>query len=150
MFGRARPIGCLLTIGSGMVPNLDLGRQASDPFTTVTSTGRLVLALMSLADNSEQTHLITKLLVPSDAYYRFDLGIKIADSSWLEVNDPNFHKKWFGSESVTAKHRIENRVRIVVALDDYKSMDKFVALTKKYLEGEVEAISQCALRITAL
>lgn len=151
MFGRARTIGCLLSIGTGMVPDLGLGDEAKGPFTALTATGQLVNALIALARNAEQTHHIAELLAVPGTYFRMNVGVKIADTSWLEINDPVFYKKWFGSKSSvdTVRHATQNWANLVIALDDYKSMDQFVALTKTYLEGQSEAISQCALGITA-
>jgi hypothetical protein len=132
-----------------MVPNLSLGEEATGPITALIATSQLVNVLVNLARNAEQTHNVAKLLAAPGTYFRMNVGVKIADSEWLQINNPIFYKKWFGSKSIsTARHATQNWANLVVALDDYKSMGEFVALTKKYLEGETEAIGQCALRIT--
>jgi hypothetical protein len=149
-FGRARTIGCLLSIGTGMVPNLNLGKEPTGPITALTGTSQLVNTLTNMARNAEQTHNVAKLLAAPDTYFRMNVGVKIADAQWLQINNPIFYKKWFGAKSNGAvRHATQNWDNLVVALDDYKSMGDFVALTQKYLEGETEAISQCALKVAA-
>jgi hypothetical protein len=104
----------------------------------------------AMTTSREMGNIRLRLLAAPDTYFRMNVGVKIADAQWLQINNPIFYKKWFGAKSNGAvRHATQNWDNLVVALDDYKSMGDFVALTQKYLEGETETISQCALKVAA-
>ena len=81
MFGRARPIGCLVTIGTGMSSDVGISSQAS--LWSYISAG---LAAKNMLGNSELAHLEFQnlRLLPDDSYYRFNFGEKKEDGSWKD------------------------------------------------------------------
>jgi predicted acylesterase/phospholipase RssA len=122
-FGKARPIGCLVTLGTGMAPNLDLGPEGTNPLSTAAADVKLVKALASLSTNSEAANGLAISFVPKDTYFRFNVGVKLYEKTG------------------------DNWADILIAMDDYKDMVKFVGLTDTYVKGQTALITQCALKV---
>ncbi|QRV93310.1 patatin-like phospholipase protein [Ceratobasidium sp. AG-Ba] len=124
-FGQARNIGCTLSIGTGVPPDMALSNNSGvsgAPF----NLWNLVETLMSLATNSQLTHLQTQELSKMKGfagdYYRFNAKV-----DFPREDDPKFRDKMIG-------------------LDDVASLPKFKEMTFKYLgKPEVqESIKACA------
>ncbi|KAF8068910.1 acyl transferase/acyl hydrolase/lysophospholipase [Lyophyllum atratum] len=125
IFGSSRPIGCLISIGTGMQSTTAKPEApAESGFNKfLSATMDVFKTAISVMTETEETH---KKIQESfrkagneDLYFRFNAGVK-ERGDWVPM----------------------------IALDDYKGMDKLVELTKTYLVGQTEAIERCASKVT--
>ncbi|KAG6916204.1 hypothetical protein DXG01_007834 [Tephrocybe rancida] len=116
-FGIARHIECLLSIGTGMQPNVSIKQQPSNPIGAALYTKSLLEASVKVMTDCETTHNLMKGLFygKDDVYFRFNAGIKVGDN-WAPM----------------------------IELDDYEGMPKLISLTKAYLVGQTSRVEQCA------
>jgi predicted acylesterase/phospholipase RssA len=130
-FGKARRIGCVLSIGTGMSPNRSL-RDNEGIGGNVRSIMNLGTSLLKMATNSELTHLkveaMNKTKRLADQYFRFSAGIGIPSA-----DEPDWEKT-------------------MIKLDDAGGMPKFKKMTEEYLRGAQvnEQILDCAKQLNAL
>ncbi|TFK24383.1 phospholipase [Coprinopsis marcescibilis] len=138
-FGFARPLGCLVTIGTGMNPNIALPETGSNVLTNAASAVGTVFALVNLITSSEHANQIAQGFVDSEQYFRFNLGKKILERRWVEKVSPGFFGSIFGEKDKYVEHYTpENWLKIAKALDDYGQMDDLVRMTKVYMDTEPE------------
>ncbi|KAF8071587.1 acyl transferase/acyl hydrolase/lysophospholipase [Lyophyllum atratum] len=118
IFGIARHIECLLTIGTGMQPNNAIDRQPITPLSVPGYVKSVAEAAIRVATDCENTHQLAQTLFigRDDTYFRFNAGVRVGTNNWGPM----------------------------IALDDWKGMDKLVAVTKTYLGGQTKRIEQCA------
>ncbi|KAG8999253.1 hypothetical protein FRB94_006341 [Tulasnella sp. JGI-2019a] len=139
-FGTARPIGCILSIGTGIPP----GTYISDPkFTKLTS---FVSAITTAATDCEVKHEnmqniapVFPLLGDEEKYWRFNVTTsKLPDKSILE-GAASWVKGLFVSKTLP--------VDLILKLDDYKNMQRFVDWTDIWLKTQTGDITKCAGRL---
>ncbi|KAJ3537702.1 hypothetical protein NMY22_g5481 [Coprinellus aureogranulatus] len=135
IYGKHFTIGCLVSLGTGIPPEIKLG-------TGLTS----VRDFIAIATNSEVPHNQLKRsatlfpLVNEPKYWRFNMSKKMSDEDWVEkiVNG------WFGkyTEKLTYKD-------IMVKMDDWTAIEMIRQLTDKWLEHAdvIKTIDSCAARI---
>ncbi|KAG6809350.1 hypothetical protein H0H93_015874, partial [Arthromyces matolae] len=116
-FGIARPIGCLLSIGTGRQPNISISPQPDNPAEAAIYAASIAAASVRLATDSETTNNLMMDLFAGkdDVYYRFNAGIP-AGNDWAPL----------------------------ILIDDYRGMPKLVAVTQTYLVGQANRVAQCA------
>jgi len=148
-FGFARPFGCLVTVGTGMEPNISLPAEGTNVFNNITGTAEIVKAMYQLATTGEHANQQAQPLCEKGTYFRFNLGEKIAEKRWVEKVDPPFYKSWFGlGETKYVDHFTpENWAKVTIDLADYKKMGDLVRLTEKYIQSEDARIGVCAGKI---
>jgi len=148
-FGFARPFGCLVTVGTGMEPNVSLPPEGTNVFNNITGTVEIVKALYELATKGEQANQMAQPLCEEGTYYRFNLGEKIKEKRWVERVDPTAFQRWFGDgETKYVEHFTpENWAKVTIDLADYKKMGEFVKLTEKYIQSEDVKVGVCAGKI---
>ncbi|CAL1697997.1 unnamed protein product [Somion occarium] len=137
VFGKARKIGCLVSIGTGTPPKPDLGNEKR-PFKAMF---KLFDAAIAIATSSDRAHdditgLINGGFLPKDAYYRFNVDI-----SALEPLNEVVHG--------LAEGRNNSKVEKVVKLDKWKMMGFLEQQTSEYLKkGDVvERLRACAMKL---
>jgi predicted acetyltransferase len=138
LYGFARPFGTLITIGTGMAPNLALPVQsdswwAKNPLVNAFKTVQVGYEIMQLATSCEPAHLAAADLVDADAYQRFNIGER-----WVE-KIYNINGRTFEAE---------NWKDLDVSLNDYKKMSDIVSLTEEYLIKEKERIDKVTKKLT--
>lgn len=124
-FGYARPIECLLTIGTGVSPNVDFGSEG------VLGTAKVLPAAVNIVTNSESAHFQASQLAPEGTYYRFNAGERIKEV--IKTKEGNL--------------TIENWADKIISLDDWKKMPDFVRFTEEYLGLEKPRIQECAQKL---
>lgn len=135
-YGFAREIGCLVTIGTGMAPNITLSTNGANILKNAVGTAALIKGMSQLATKSEHANQVAKLLVKPGHYFRFNVGVKIAE------------KRWIGEDPEEAEHfTLENWANTAIDLDDYKGMGTFVQLTTDYLKEQVQRVAECATKL---
>ncbi|KAF8595461.1 FabD/lysophospholipase-like protein [Ceratobasidium sp. AG-I] len=126
VFGKARPVGCLISLGTGMPPNQTLEDNAG-LFGNIKSWASLASTILSQMTNAQRAHLDVEALNQhgklAQGYYRFnpDLG----------VVGPSQDSQW------------ESKL---IGLDDTTAMLHFQEYTERYL-GDVkinEGVKECA------
>ncbi|KAF9553084.1 phospholipase [Agrocybe pediades] len=138
-YGFARPFGCLVTIGTGMTPNVEIGGLLST-----------VKGMWELSMKTEHANKMAEPLCEKGTYYRFNVGEKIAEKRWVETVEPGYIARLFGAKTQYIDHFTpENWVDISIDLADYKHMGDFVRLTKKYIatDEEQKRVSECAQKL---
>ncbi|KAF8158515.1 acyl transferase/acyl hydrolase/lysophospholipase [Crassisporium funariophilum] len=144
-FGFARPIGCLVTVGTGMEPNVSLPPEGTNVFNSVTSTAGILASMWALATKAEHANQMAAPLCEKGTYYRFNLGEKIAEKRWVERVDPPLWQRWFGTEPHDVEHFTpENWAQVTIDMADYEHMADFVRLTQRYIETEEKDIELSA------
>ncbi|KAG6889009.1 hypothetical protein C0995_004477 [Termitomyces sp. Mi166 len=121
VFGIARHIGCLVSIGTGMQPNITIETQPSDPIEAVDYAKSIIEASIKIMTDCEATDNLMKGLFygKEDVYYRFNAGEKVGND-WAPI----------------------------IKLDDYQGIPELVNLTKTYLGGQANRIAKCAKALT--
>jgi len=154
IFGKARPIGCFLTIGTGMPVNLDMGPAGSGVWDTIFATKALISTLMGFATATMGTHLQLSQLFDffhEGAYFRFNAGEKI-DAHWVEATKSWSIKSIWGDDAPGEKYLApDNWANEMIQLDEWDKMDQFVAFTEKYLRKpeQVRLLKECVDRMVA-
>jgi hypothetical protein len=125
-YGVARPLGCLVTIGTGMIQNIRLpsspNKESWNPFRNIMPALETIESLYETLLASESAHLVAQSLVSDEnIYYRFNFGVRRGDN-WEDRN---------------------------ITLDDYEHMENFADLTEEYLKDDKtqERLTQCATRL---
>lgn len=100
-----------------MQPNIKLDEQPSNPLEVPGYAKALLEATTKVATDCETTHNLAQGLFTgrSGVYWRFNAGVR-AGNDWAPM----------------------------IKLDDYQGMPKLVEITKTYLQGQVQAVQQCA------
>ena len=124
-FGYARSVQCLLTIGTGVAPNVDLG--PSGPI----GTAKVVPAVIDIVTNSERAHFQASQLAPEGTYYRFNAGERITEE--IKTKEGNL--------------TIDNWADKIISLDDWKKMPEFVKFTQEYIAKEEPRVQECAQKL---
>ncbi|KAG8787545.1 hypothetical protein FRC12_015468 [Ceratobasidium sp. 428] len=130
-FDKARTIGCLLSVGTGLPPDLALSKHEGITG-GLRNFGNLLQALFAQATNSQLAHLAVEDLhnrgLLAEKYFRFNAKVDIP-----EQRDAKFSDK-------------------MISLDDVDSLEKFKEFTMKYLNTlEVQQqIQKCADQLQEL
>ena len=147
-YGFARPVGCLVTIGTGMLPNVALAPQGTGLASNVVGTAVLLERMVTLTTNGEHANQMAEPLNVAGTYYRFNVGKKIQEKRWVETVEPGLFSKWFkGEKPEEIEHFTpENWAKVTIDMDDYQHMPQFVNLTQDYLKTEEVAteVAVCA------
>ncbi|KAF5360891.1 hypothetical protein D9756_004636 [Leucocoprinus leucothites] len=148
-YGFARQIECLVTLGTGMSPNVSLPPEGKNLFENIKDCAGVLKSMLELSTVSEQANQMAELLVRSGHYYRFNVGVRISEKRWVEKVNPNLFKKWFGDQVPKEVHQFtpEDWASVTIDLDDYKGMGTFVELTNEYLKGEGPRLTECATKL---
>ena len=135
IYGRNFTIGCLVSLGTGIPPEVKLG-------TGLTS----VKDFIAIATNSEVPHnqlrrsaeLFPRAFEPK--YWRFNMSKKMSEEDWVE----KIVKGWFSdsTEKLTYKD-------IMVKMDDWSAIGMIRELTDKWLEHAevIKSVDSCAEKI---
>ncbi|KAL0958133.1 hypothetical protein HGRIS_000301 [Hohenbuehelia grisea] len=118
---RLATLGCFISIGTGMAPNVAI---KSNPSTVFSVPGYLLSienAATAIMTDCENTHMLLKGMFPPNVYWRFNAGVKAGDN-WAKL----------------------------IEMDDYQEMPKLVKITNDYLAGEAARLGQCAGRLKDL
>jgi hypothetical protein len=132
-FGFARPIGCLVTIGTGMNPNVVLPDVSNNPVGNIITTAGTIKSMWELVTTSEHANIMARNLLDSNLYFRFNVGKKLVDQTWIKQVSPTFWERIFGKEEEAQKYTEENWASLDIALDDYKQMAALVKLTLEFM-----------------
>ncbi|KAG8742964.1 hypothetical protein FRC10_000586 [Ceratobasidium sp. 414] len=130
-FGKARTVGCLLSIGTGLVPAMNL-HDNQGVLGGMRNLLELGKALFGLATNSQLAHsYVTQLNGAnklSEEYFRFNADVGIP-----KQGDPDLENK-------------------IISLDDVASLEKFQKMTEDYLKTDKvqKDIIKCAGILSAL
>jgi len=147
-YGFARPFGCLVTIGTGMEPNVALFPQGPELASNVVGTAVLLARMAELTTSAERANQMAEPLNAVGTYYRFNVGKKIQEKRWVEKVEPDLFSKWFkGEKPEEIEHFTpENWAKVTIELDDYQHVPDFVRLTEAYLKTEAVAteVTVCA------
>jgi len=149
-FGRDTPIACTLSIGTGLVPMLDLRDKTS---IRGVLSGSLRSGLLTLVTNTQQHHLLARKLFNSGnpgCYFRFNVGEKLADKEWVDERGGDFYRSLYGPDSVQKiLPNLDDWKNALIALDNYKEMDKFAGICEEYIQDEslVIPLERCARRL---
>jgi len=138
-YGFARPIGCIVTIGTGMNPNIALPKESTNTFGNLFASAGVAKSMFNLVTLSEHAAQIAAKISEPGTYFRFNVGSKIAERRWVERVVPSLYDKWVkGAKEHDVEHyEPEDWLKITIELDDWAGMKTFVELTLKYLnEGE--------------
>jgi len=150
-FGFARPVGCLVTIGTGMTPNVALPAQGTNPISAATSTIMTLEKMWELATKTEHANKLAQPLCEAGTYYRFNVGEKIPEKRWVEKVEPSLFGQWFGGETPQEIEHftVENWKKITIDLADYKHMEEFAQLTQRYMQTqeEIKRSGECATKL---
>ena len=150
-YGFARPFGCLVTIGTGMEPNVGLAPQGTALTSNVVGTAELLWRMANLTTSAEAANLMAKPLNEVGKYYRFNVGKEVQEKRWVEKVEPDLFAKWFkGEKPEEIEHFTpENWANVTIALDDSQHMPDFVRLTEEYLTTEEVAkdVTACAEKL---
>ncbi|PPQ86546.1 hypothetical protein CVT25_007204 [Psilocybe cyanescens] len=148
-FGFARPFECLVTIGTGMGPNVELPKEGDNVFENIGGTVGIVKSMWELCTKGEHANLMAEPLCEQGTYFRFNVGEKIAEKRWVEKVDPPFYKKWFGKDTPKYINHFtpENWADVTIDMADYARMPDLVRLTQKYVETEDARVSQCSMKV---
>lgn len=145
-FGWLRDIGCLLTIGTGIAPNVRLGNVSGG------DVPDLVSGLVATATSCERAHeqmerISTGLPSSKDAskYYRFNVGKKLNAKFVREHVGGHFG---YGGSDITV-FKPEDFEKGIIEMDDWEAMDGFVKLTNAYmaLDEQKARVDRCAQRL---
>ncbi|GLB44861.1 putative patatin-like phospholipase [Lyophyllum shimeji] len=122
VFGIARHIDCLLTIGTGMQPNIAIDAQPADPFDVPGYAASVAKAAINVATDCENTHQLAQALFTGrdGVYFWFNAGVR-QGNDWAPM----------------------------ISLDDWRGMPKLVALTQTYLAVQTTRLDQCASALAA-
>ena len=120
-FGFTRPVGCLVTIGTGMSPNVALPAQGTNPVSAATSTAITLQKMSELATKTENANQMAQPLCETGTYYRFNVGERSGDN-WKDIT---------------------------IDLADYKHMEEFAQLTQRYMQTqeEIKRSGECATKL---
>ncbi|KAG7094147.1 hypothetical protein E1B28_007759 [Marasmius oreades] len=135
VFGKDRTIGCLLSLGTGIPPEMQFGTGLSS-----------VKDFVSIATNSERAHLqvmkFSSILPRSgdEKYWRFNLSKQLSDKDWVGKTV----KGWFGSTK-DEKLTYED---IMVKMDDWEGIEMIRTLTDEWLKRETKGLTDCAQRLS--
>jgi hypothetical protein len=80
-YGFARPIGCLVTLGTGMVPNIAFADEGDGFWSNLSGTAKVCWSMFKLSTTSETANQTAERLVEKDTYYRFNIG---KHKEWIE------------------------------------------------------------------
>ena len=149
VFGPETPIRCALSIGTGLVPMLDL-RGSTSCWGVL--TGNLRSHLLTLVTNTEQHHLLARKLFNSrdrGCYFRFNVGEKLTDKDWLNEHDEALYHSLYGHDSVQKIPNLKDWKNTLIALDEYKEMGRFARICEDYIRDEPLKIpvERCAERL---
>ncbi|KAJ2921098.1 hypothetical protein H1R20_g15995, partial [Candolleomyces eurysporus] len=145
-YGFARPIGCLVTIGTGMNPNVVLPDTSSNALGNLGSTAVLLKRMWELVTLTEHAHQMAQSISEPGSYFRFNIGKKLAEKRWIETVAPSVFDRWFhgAKDQQVERYTPENWAQVTIALDDYKGMADFVTLTLEFMKTEVEKTKNAA------
>lgn len=146
-FGEARPIGCLVTIGTGIPPDINL-----EVPNILGAIDFVTNGLAAIATSCERTHNTIQPIIGAlslrgeHKYCRFNVREKVTERGWLGPVDPSLLDKvtgwlstWRGNKSAP-EEVFRNWEDWVIAMDAYSKMELFEKVTAKYMEGEQEKI----------
>jgi len=122
VFGIARHIDCLLTIGTGMQPNNAIDHQPTDPLEVPDYAASVVKAAINVATDCENTHQLAQTLFTGrdGVYFRFNAGVR-QGNDWAPM----------------------------IALDDWRGMPKLVAITQTYIGTQTKRVDACAVALAS-
>ncbi|KAJ3516977.1 hypothetical protein NLJ89_g797 [Agrocybe chaxingu] len=150
-FGFARPFDCLVTIGTGMEPNVSLPPEGTNILNNITGTAGILKSMWELTTKTEHANQMAQPLCEKGTYYRFNVGEKIAEKRWVERVEPTYWQRWFGGETAkdAEKFTPENWAKVTIDMADYARMDDFVRLTQRYVETDdvKEKVTVCAAKL---
>jgi hypothetical protein len=153
VFGPKTPIRCALSIGTGLVPMLDL-RGSTSVWGAI--SGNLRDGLLTLVTNTEQHHLLARKLFNScnqGCYFRFNVGEKLTEKDWVDERDGVLCHSLYGPESMEKiLPNLEDWKDALIALDEYKEMDRFARICDAYIRDESLEIpvKRCAERLRGI
>ncbi|KAF7976534.1 hypothetical protein HWV62_6170 [Athelia sp. TMB] len=141
-YGIQRPIECFLTIGTGIKPNVPIGEAK------LTNAIAFVSGLIATATACEVTHQeAAKFVLTFDnrgdqgKYYRFNFA---STDNWIEKVKNKFFP---GSHEVTRVVQPGDYAGVVIGMDRWQDMKKFVELTEEYMQGQTLQVEKCASRL---
>jgi len=136
VFGKDRTIGCLLSLGTGVPPDLKLGTGLSS-----------VPQFINIASNSERAHYQVSSfasILPQpgdDKYWRFNLSKQLSNKDWVITIAS-------GKGGATKEKRLVYE-EIMVKMDDWQSIGLIQQLTDKWLDLESvdKDLANCARKL---
>lgn len=149
VFGPETPIICALSIGTGLVPTVDLRGSLS---VVGAVSGDLMASLLKLVTNTEQHHLLARTLYNihnPGCYFRFNVGSVLTDKQWVHDHDKDLCQTMYEPTKRMALPTLDEWQRALIALDDYKKMDGFVKICEAYITHESlhYMVQNCAKRL---
>ncbi|KAF7976548.1 hypothetical protein HWV62_6199 [Athelia sp. TMB] len=141
-FGLQRPIGCFLTIGTGIAPNVSLGNMTVlDPVVSIKS-------VIATTTECEVTHThVAKLTLAflnredNNKYHRFNFA---STDDWYEKVE-----HWITKDTYEQRKVNPGDYAPIIAMDRWQDMKAYVALTEKFMKGQTLQVEKCASRLKA-
>jgi hypothetical protein len=147
VFGYKRPIGCLLSLGTGVPVNL----QFSDGVLPVSD----LIALLTNGENAAITSQQQSISFPfpgEDKYMRLNLSKALSDEARANLPKTYIEKRkkilGFIPYWSTEKVEVNQYVEMIKDMDDWKGLARIRELTNEWLKYEGEAISGCVQLLT--
>ncbi|KAK7434582.1 hypothetical protein VKT23_020118 [Stygiomarasmius scandens] len=140
VYGKACTLGCVISLGTGIPPDLKL------------DTGLFSIRdFVNVATNSEIAHRQFKgfsdiLPLPdvadSKKYWRFNMSKQLSDKDWVVKET----KRWYGKEKETVGYE-----KVMVEMDDYASIGLIQELTDLWLDKEAtkKDLKACVNKLTS-
>ncbi|KAG8885679.1 hypothetical protein FRB97_000122 [Tulasnella sp. 331] len=130
VYGPTRPIGCIISLGTGMTSNISLPRPSRNPFKNAVRILGTARAISRTVAASEHAHHLAEAQFTEQfphfdpmeigAYYRFNPGRRTADGSDWEP---------------------------AIDLDDHKGMQQLEIMAEGYLLTERTRLRECAEKL---
>jgi len=146
LYGAKRPIGCIVSIGTG------LGRDVSLGPISVVGVKRWVRGIVSVASGSERQHermIANSLRLPpvgEKKYFRFNVG----ETDWAKGVNENEVGVLNNLCGTTVDMLEEDHFKArYIQLDDCERMQEFAELSKRYMTGkdQQKLARKCAKRL---
>uniref|UniRef100_A0A0W0FFI5 PNPLA domain-containing protein n=1 Tax=Moniliophthora roreri TaxID=221103 RepID=A0A0W0FFI5_MONRR len=136
VYGKNFGIGCLLSLGTGIPPELKLGTGLSS-----------VPEFIQIATNSEVPHKQLERsasILPrqgEDKYWRFNMSKQMSQQDWVI----KVVESWLGLKKEEKKMGYQD---IMVKMDDWEAIPMIRELTDKWLQRESQTLLVCARRLS--
>ncbi|KAG8999262.1 hypothetical protein FRB94_006350 [Tulasnella sp. JGI-2019a] len=149
-FRAARPIGCILSLGTGMPTGIRL------PEAKLSAAEGFLQGIIAAATGCERAHQEVKVMAPGfplsedeGKYWRFNVKTSQLPEKGPVQKTEDAIKDWFKGIIGKPVDQILP-IDLLLTLDDYKNMDRFVEWTDMWLQGQAGDVAKCAMRLHSI
>jgi hypothetical protein len=150
-FGHACKREAVVTLGTGIFPNIAFEEEGHSLWSNIKGTLMAGWHLMKLATDGERAHHLAKDICSHKTYFRFNMGTKIEEKRWIDQVYPA-NTAWYNVLANKVEKKFfeqENWEKIDIDLDDHDKITQIRDLTTKYLKDTVELTGYCRTAIKA-